>query len=82
MTEAVENRSPWAEEEPHWLISVWVDCSSIQANSRQCTATSNAARHIDMTSHATSHDGRRSVDATDGPIIWPSLKQRENSSFS
>lgn len=30
-TELMETSSPWTEEEPHWLISVWGDSSFIQA---------------------------------------------------
>lgn len=30
-TEAVENRSVWTGEGPHWFLSVWVDGSSVQA---------------------------------------------------
>lgn len=29
-TEELENPSPWTEAEPHWLISVWLNRSSIQ----------------------------------------------------
>lgn len=29
--EAVEHSCPWTEEEPHWIITVWRDSSTVQA---------------------------------------------------